>query len=145
MRVCAPVTDVFGYGLVTQRWKLLYYPNSHEVVKDGHRLDAEGLFFDLRADPGEHVNLWRDQDPRVEPSDAPNSATLRAWKAQTILLRALLRWRARADDLAQIWGQVTRGPRYVGGFTGRLFLLLRNATGLDAEIGLQKDCSAVKN
>ena len=50
---------------------------------------------------------------------------------------ALLRWAARQVHWAQIWSQITRGPRYVGGFTARAFAFLENATGFDAERDLQ--------
>lgn len=33
--------------------------------------------------------------------------------------------------------------RYVGGFTGRAFAFLENATGLRPELNLQADCAAV--
>jgi hypothetical protein len=43
-----------------------------------------------------------------------------------------------------MWSQVTRGPRYQGGFTGRAFALVENTTGVDSELDLQDDCAAIE-
>jgi len=154
-RTCVAATDLLGYGLVTKRWKLMYYPNNF-----GASFSSEARLFDMSRDPREHVNLWQAHKPKRhnQPSasfsfssssesststvDDPQYAE-EAWEAQQQLTEALLRWRARQDDLAQIWSQITRGAKYVGSFTSRAFALLENATGFDAEVSLQADCQGL--
>mmetsp|Transcript_54917 Transcript_54917/g.125029 ORF Transcript_54917/g.125029 Transcript_54917/m.125029 type:complete len:215 (+) Transcript_54917:1296-1940(+) len=144
LRVCAAATDLFGLGLVTARWKLTYYPHPPRSSDDGWGSGrAEVHLFDLAADPGEHLNLWI--DPWTTPA-TPGSAPFfdAARRAGPLLTEALLRWRAGQTDLSQMWSQVTRGARYVGGFTARAFALIENATGLAPEAALQRDCRALE-
>jgi arylsulfatase A-like enzyme len=146
-RVCVAATDLLGYGLVTHRWKLLYYPNP---FGSGRR--SEARLFDLAIDPSEHTNLWQTLAPAAEAdawagsdpdAEAAAARAGEAWAVQRQLVEALLRWRARQDDLAQMWAQVTRGATYVGSFTAKAFALLENATGFDAEVALQADCAGL--
>jgi len=154
-RACVAATDLLGYGLVTKRWKFMYYPNAF-----GASSSSEARLFDLSRDPMEHVNLWQTRAPQLLPrefsagssSSSPPTFTdtevgrqlaEEAWIAQQRLTEALLRWRARQDDFAQIWSQITRGAKYVGSFTSRTFALLENATGFDAEVALQADCKGL--
>lgn len=133
----------------------MYYPNAF-----GASSSSEARLFDLSRDPMEHINLWQTRAPQhlsvasasssfhSSPSAFPGTKdgrqlAIEAWEAQQRLTEALLRWRARQDDFAQIWSQITRGAKYVGSFTSRAFALLENATGFDAEVALQADCKGL--
>jgi len=73
IRSAVAVTDFLGYGVATREWKLLYYPRQDE-----------GFLFHRASDPSDRINRFT----RVagEADDA---------KVTSIMLRALLRWRAR--------------------------------------------------
>jgi hypothetical protein len=43
----------------------------------------------------------------------------------------------------QIWDGIAKGPKYVGSFTSNVFSYLEGISGVDSEIDLQKDCSAI--
>ena len=72
-RTAVPATEYRGYGVVTEKWKLLYFPEQ-----------GEGRLFDRINDPYERRDLFGDSNYQ---------------EAQSLLLVGLLRWRAQQDDL----------------------------------------------
>jgi arylsulfatase A-like enzyme len=72
-RTAVTATQYKGYGVVTDKWKLLYFPEQ-----------GEGRLFDRGNDPCERRDLFGDSSYQ---------------ETQNILLVGLLRWRAQQDDL----------------------------------------------
>jgi hypothetical protein len=92
-------TDMLGYGIVTSKWKLWYYPISNEAA-----------LFNRYEDPHEHDNLYQLTCPIMPTFEATSSSItsssslsrMRLYLVQQQLMMALLRWRARQDDLIQV-------------------------------------------
>ena len=113
---------------------------------------VSGRLYDRRNDPGEHQDLWGSNDAEahalageaLEENDGRSAERrLKLARTRRRLEAALLRWSARQWNLAQMWSQIHRGPKYVGKFTSLLFDLIENTTGYDSERDLQLDAFGI--
>lgn len=147
-------TDVFGYALVTPSYKLLLYPNERlSYPLSATPTLVSGRLYDRRNDPGEHQDLWGEAndaeahalagEPVEEKDGRSAERRLKLARTRRRLEAALLRWSARQWNLAQMWSQIHRGPKYVGKFTSLLFDLIENTTGYDSERDLQLDAFGI--
>ena len=114
-RTAAVGVEYRGFAVASARWKLSYFP-----------VKGEGRLYDRVADPRERRDLW-----------PTTNATLRG--VRDALLIALLRWRARQDDL-QYEAVHWTGGGTVGARAKNDTLYL---TGISAELDLQADLAAI--
>ena len=165
-RTAVAVTDFFGYGVVTAQWKMMFYPR-----------DNEGRLFHRRSDPHDRINRWRNPDDSRKssggsPHRARSSADARTSRGSTIdrsignedngndddewittvMLAALLRWRARQEPMGYFRGALTQGlapavdhrtPNDGSSRATRarrdLASLIATVRGTDAEMDLMED------
>lgn len=140
-RTAVAATDFLGYGVATATWKLLYYPQRDE-----------GFLFHRRSDPSDRVNRFNGTQALAGRTGegtgaAGPEAAGAGWSdaaVSSIMLRALLRWRARqvTPALLALTPPVT-GP--VGGPRsaregGKSFRIL----GTDAELDLMSDLAELQ-
>jgi arylsulfatase A-like enzyme len=106
-RTAIPATEYRGYGVVSERWKLLYFPEN-----------GEGRLFDRTNDSQERHDLFA--NPTCE-------------SVKGILLVGLLRWRAQQDDLQWELAQWSSGADVGARARNDSYFL----TGRAAEFNLQ--------
>ena len=97
-RSAVVVCDFLGFGVITKRWKLFYYPQ-----------DDEGFLFHRESDPYDRFNRWGLDGIGVGQLVLKGAKLLQSRERRPLragdrtitsrLLRALLRWRARQSRL----------------------------------------------
>jgi hypothetical protein len=156
VRTAVAVTDFFGYGIITRKWKLFYYPQYNET-----------LLFHRESDPSDRINRYDPINFKAEhfgPFHALSSSSSSSKKSLTgkqeekeeekgllqrteppedsvvggVMLYSLLRWRSRLvspklkpEDMSRISRRRNRPYNMKG--------VVDTPWGIDAELGLLKD------
>jgi len=157
VRTAVAVTDFFGYGIITRKWKLFYYPQYNET-----------FLFHRESDPSDRINRYDPINFKAEHfgpfhalSSSSSSSSPSPKKPLTgkqeekdlllqraeppedsvvggVMLYSLLRWRSRLvsprlkpEDMSRISRRRNRPYNMKG--------VADTPWGIEAELGLMKD------